>query len=301
MNLLPHTSYLNTSYLNCGGCTMQSATSVSVVRSEQTRARFASWQQIVPGHRLPVVTKTLVLIALGVYVAGGSFATPQVWLTMAFAAALWAVLYTLNEATDKVIEEGLIVAPIAWGVLLGLPAVLCLWSLRVSPLLGLYLSLMFLGQWAYCARPLRLKRYWWAILILSGAVNPMLRFACGALWGTRSLSLLVCLVVVSLHIGATLRARLLQRERDKQHAYSVVAPWSAWVGKVCTATGFVGAYILCWQRVLPLTFAVFITFGAGYSIYAWSDRAKSMTQLRRGWLGFALIAIGAIIALLYSR
>jgi hypothetical protein len=280
---------------------MQSAPSLPVVSSKTARTRFASWQQIVPGHRLPVVTKTLVLVALGVYVTGGSFESRQVWLAMGLAAGLWAALYTFNEATDKVAEEGLSLAPTMWSLLLGLPMALCLISFWVSPTLCLWLSLMFLGQWGYCALPFRLKRYWWAILLLSGVMNPLLRVACGALWGTRPFPLLACLVVVSLHIGATLRARLLQRERDMRHAYSVVAPWSAHVGQICTAFGFVGAYILCVQRVLPPIFAVFTTLGAAYSIYAWSDRATSMTQLRRGWLVFALIAVAAVVALLFSR
>lgn len=280
---------------------MQSAPTLTAVRSESVSGRFISWKDVIPPHRLPVVSKTLVMVALGVYMTGGRFSDPLVWSAMALAAALWAALYTLNEATDIVAEQGGRVAPGMWAVLFGLPFLLCLLALRVSAVLSLLLFLMFLGQWAYCAPPLRLKRHWWAILVLSGGVNPLLRVACGALWGTRELPLLVYLTIICLHIGATLRARLLQRDRDVRLAYSVVPLWSARIGRLCTILGFAGTYALCAQSILPPSFVFYITLSALFSLYAWSGRAKSMAQLRRGWVAFALIAVGIVAALLVGR
>jgi hypothetical protein len=250
---------------------------------------------------LPVVSKTLLLVAVGVYLTGGSFSSAPVRAALLLSACLWAALYILNEATDVVFEEGGRVAPGVWTALYGMVFLLCLLALRVSATLALLLLLMFLGQWAYCAPPLRLKRHWWAILLLSGIVNPLLRVACGALWGTQALPPLAALSVVFLHLGATFRARLLQRDRDLRHAYSVVPLWSGRIGQLCTFLGFAAAYALCVQGVLPPICVFYITVSGLFSLYAWSGKATNMAQLRRGWLAFALIALGVVATLLIGR
>lgn len=277
---------------------MQSAPSVRVLRRIGEPGRAANWRQVVPTHRLPVASKTTVLVAVGAYISGSSLSDLRVWLSMAFASLLWTVLYILNEATDVEAEQGLFVQPLLWRSIVGLLWVLCLGAAFVSPLLSLLLSLMFLGQWAYCAPPFRLKRYWWAILVLSGVLNPLLRLWCGAIWGGRQIPLLVYIVVISLHLGATLRARSLQKSRDKMLAYSTAPFRVDIIGRLCTVLGFSGSFVLCFQGVLPPIFTVFILLCLPFSVYAWSSRAQSMRQLRRFWAVFALLAFVAICALL---
>src|SRR5262245_41724604 len=71
------------------------------------QARAASWRRILPSHRIPVIAKTPLMVALGVYLAGGDLGTRAVALTMALTALLWAALYALNEATDLRLEQRL--------------------------------------------------------------------------------------------------------------------------------------------------------------------------------------------------
>jgi hypothetical protein len=281
---------------------LQSAPSVRALPAEGQAGRAFSWQSIIPGHRLPVAAKTLILVALGVYAAGGNFASLPVWLSMGLATSLWTFLYIVNEAADIEAEEGRVVPASAWRVLTGGPLLVCAAGLFVSPLLALYLSLMFLGQWAYCMPPFRWKRRWWAILALSGVANPLLRIGCGAMWGTKPLPLIACVVLVCLHLGATLRARLLQKERDRRLGYTVVPPWGAFAGRCCTGVGLAGAFALCPMEVLPVAFApLVLLFAVPFAVFAWSGQAKSMAQLRRFWLVFAILAALALGILLFSH
>src|SRR5579871_5261800 len=71
----------------------------------------AVWRQLLPTHRLSVVAKTPVLVALGLFLAGGRFVWGTVGWTLVLAAALWGVLYALNEAYDLAYEDGYEVGP----------------------------------------------------------------------------------------------------------------------------------------------------------------------------------------------
>jgi hypothetical protein len=280
---------------------LQSVPSVRVLQAEGQAGSIVSWQDIVPSHRLPVAAKTLILVALGVYLTGGNFAAGTVWLSMGLTTTLWTLLYIVNEAADMEAEEGRVVPSRVWRVVISLPLLVCATALFVSPLLSLYLSLMFLGQWAYCMPPFRWKKHWWAIVALSGVINPLLRAACGAMWGAKSLPVSACLVLVCLHLGATLRARLLQRDRDRRLGYSVVPDWSGFAGRCCTGIGLCGALVLCLRGVLPITFAPLVALATPFAVFAWSEKAKSMAQLRRFWLAFAVLATLALGVLFFSR
>jgi hypothetical protein len=260
--------------------------------------RAAAWAQLLPAHRRTVLAKTPLLVALGLYLAGGHFAAPAVWRTMALAAALWAALYALNESTDLVHEHGLTIGAAMQATLFVLPAALCLLAACLAPMLALLFALMTLGQIAYCVPPFRLKRYWWAILLLSGTINPVLRLQCGALWGSHGIPPLAYAVVVALHLGAGLRSRALLRERDRALAYHVAPRGIECVGMVCTFAGFAGAFLLCAQGVLPALLAPLLALATVFSVYAWSGRETSVARLRQGWLWFTLLAALAMVVLL---
>ena len=184
--------------------------------------RPASWRQILPGHRLPVVSKTALLIALGVYLSGGTFRGATVGVTMLLGAALWFDLYILNEATDVICEQKMRVSGPILCSLFVVPLLLCAAAYRVFPSLALSFALMAASQFAYCVPPLRLKRYWWTIILLSGTLNPVLRLQCGVELGAHGLTPLVYAAFISVHIGAALRARVLLRERDGKFGYRPV-------------------------------------------------------------------------------
>ncbi|HZO90880.1 MAG TPA: hypothetical protein VFB38_21315 [Chthonomonadaceae bacterium] len=261
-------------------------------------SQVATWRHFLPAHRLPVIAKTPVLVALGVYLGGGRFDRLAVGGALGLSAALWAALYALNESTDLIHEQGYTVRQSVRRTLFALPLALCLLAALLSPLLSLLFLLMAAGQFAYCVPPLRLKRYWWAILLLSGTINPILRLLCGVLWGAHAVPPLAYAVVVSLHLGASLRARVLLRERDARLGYRVAPAGSELVGIICTGVGLLGGFWLCVTGVLPKIFALFGVLAAGFAIYAWSGRETSVAHLRQGWLLFAIFSVVALLALL---
>jgi hypothetical protein len=261
----------------------------------------ATWRQLLPVHRLAVIAKTPITVAMGVYMSGGRFATPAVILTMLATGALWAVLYAINEATDLRLEHHVPV-PRAMRLLLSALCIgVCVVAALVSPALGGLCTAMALGQMAYCVPPVRLKRHWWAVLLLSGMLNPVLRLECGALWGVHAIPPLAYFAFVTLHLGAAIRSRVLLRERDRKLAYRVAPPRMEWVGMACTGVGMLGTYGLCWQGVLPRVFLGFTTVAALFSLYAWSGRVSSVSRLRQGWLGFAILALLAYAILYLNR
>ncbi len=259
--------------------------------------RAASWRQILPGHRLPVVSKTALLIALGVCLSGGAFHGRVVAETILLAALLWCDLYILNEATDLICEQKMRVARPVLAFLFTLPFLLCCAAYAVFPPLALPFGLMTASQLAYCAPPLRLKRYWWAIILLSGTLNPALRLQCGVELGVHSLTPLIYAAFISAHVGAALRARVLLRERDQKFGYAPVPAGAETAGKLFTLLGFLGAAELCRAGAFPPVFVPMLLAAAGFSISAWSGRKTDLGRLRRGWLWFALMAFIALAAL----
>lgn len=266
-----------------------------------TPCRVASWRQILPGHRLPVVSKTALLIALGVYLSGGAFRGATVGLTILLAAMLWCDLYILNEATDLICEQKMQVSRPALAFLYTLPLLLCFAAYCVLPPLALPFSLMVASQFAYCVPPLRLKRYWWAIILLSGTLNPVLRLQCGVELGVHSLTPLVYAAFISAHIGAALRARALLRKRDRKFGYRPVPAGAETAGKLFTLFGFLGAAELCRVKAFPPAFIPMLIAAAAFSVYAWSGRRTEIGRLRRGWLWFALMSFVALGALFLHR
>lgn len=264
-------------------------------------ANQATWRELLPAHRLPVIAKTPLMVAVGVYMTGGTFSSWGVTLTMLVTAGLWTVLYALNEATDLSKEHHAVVPESAWRVLFGACAVVCAIAFWLSPKVGGLCLTMALGQMAYCVPPIRLKRHWWAVLLLSGMLNPILRLECGAVWGTHSISALAYFVFVTLHLGASIRSRALLRERDHKFGYRIAPPRAEWAGMVCTGVGLLGAYALCRQGILPHTFVLFVTVAAIFSIYAWSGRVTNVSRLRQGWFWFAVLGLVAFALMYLNR
>lgn len=259
--------------------------------------RIATWRDILPAHRMPVVAKTPLIIAVGVYLSGGSFAANGVVVTMLLAAMLWGTLYALNEATDVTVEESAIVPRHIWITLHSLVILLCV----ASTIYGVRLTLPFFGmvvsQYLYCAPPARLKRYWWGNVLLSGTLNPILRLLCGVHWGVHALSPLIYATFFFSHLGASLRARSLLRERDGRLGYTTAPQGSESVGKVATALGILGSSVIIGLGQLPPYLCVFVAIISGYAVYTWSGSVKSVATLRRGWVWFAVLSIIALIVL----
>ncbi len=261
---------------------------------------WAEWQQLLPGHRVPVVVKTPLLIALGVYLAGGRFNSPGIEWTMLFSSVLWIVLYAVNEATDLNQEKGLLVQRQTMPWLTLLCFCLCFIAILVSPLLALLLLVMTVGQLAYCAPPVRLKRYWWAALLLSGTLNPACRLLCGAIWGAHTIPPLAYATFLSLHLGAAIRSRVLLRERDRKLGYHVAPAHLEWLGWGATLTGLACAYLLCLQNIFPRLFLIFCVLATVFALYAWFGNPTNIARLRKAWMGFALLAL-IVMALLWLQ
>jgi hypothetical protein len=257
-----------------------------------------TWRQLVPGHRIPVIAKTPLLVALGVSWAGGADNVRGVWLSMALATALWLALYALNECTDAALEEGYIgeLRLRRWLVLVSVVIVSTAGAVSVRLLIPM--ALMAASQLAYCLPPVRLKRWWWGGVLLSGVVNPTARLLCGAVWGTHPVPGLAYGALVCLHVGGAIRTRTLQRKRDLSLSYRVPPPGTEFLGLACTAMGILGAYRLCGQGMLPPALSLFVAPGGAFAAYAWCRRGLSIRQLRQGWIPFALLSIAVLVALL---
>ena len=266
-------------------------------RSSTDVVPFA-WSDLLPLHRLSIVAKTPLLIALGASLSGADFHFQTVGLSMALATLLWASLYALNEATDLSWEREIDVGRPLRTFLLTAPLLLCILSHRVSPVLFLYLGVMTAGQFAYCVPPLRWKRHWLPLLLLGGALNPVLRVACGAMWGTTPLPLTLYGVLLSLHLGSALRSRVLLRERDGRLGYRIAPQGCERAGRWLTGGGLLGSVGLCLNGVLPSHFLLFAAAGTAFSLYAWSGRITRVAQVRRGWFLFVALSMLAVAELM---
>lgn len=255
--------------------------------------------RVLPTHRVFAVSKTLLLVVLGMFLAHGHF-SGDVGLTMLLAGLLWASLYALNEYFDLRIENGLVGSRGLAVTLILLPVAICAASMLVHRHLPLLLGLMTIGQIFYCAPPFRLKRYWWVVLVLSGLLNPALRLLCGAIWGVAPIPWLAFIALEALHFGSMIRTRMLQKKRDHGYGYSTIPPFMHWVGIASMAAGLIASLAVCLLGLLPRSFSFFVLIGAGYTIYSWS-RVSSIEHVRKGWLRFALLAVVALIILLFMR
>lgn len=263
--------------------------------------RLASARQLLPIHRLTVITKTPLLVALGLYMSGGHFAWPTVGTTLVLASLMWGALYAVNEAFDLTLEEGYIVPRATIAALVACVAAICAVAFTVSPALALLFVLMTAGQLAYFMPPLRLKRWWWPVLMLSGVVNPVLRAYCGAIWGPEPVPFMALLAIILIHLGATIRTRALQRERDRNLRYRVSPAALDRIGAGLAMLGIVDSAYLCIINVFPRLFLLSGPFVVGFAVYAWSARAKSMKKVRRGWILFVVGAIFGVLILLRGQ
>ena len=254
-----------------------------------------------PSHRLPVIAKTPFLVMLGYYLAGGTFEGSAIYVTMLLVSSLWALLYMLNEAYDLEIETHGAVSPQTQRVLIGLCLVICIVSAWFSPPLALLQSLMLIGQLIYCQPPLRIKRFWWAAPLLSGLLNPALRIFCGAMWGSHPIAPLAIATCLLIHLGASIRSRVLLRERDRRFGYRIAPPKLEWLGILCTAGGLVSGYLLCRNQLVPTPFIIFCPIATLFAGYAWFGNTASIARLRKAWLIFALLSLLAMGLLWFHR
>lgn len=269
----------------------------SFVRARPAGGTRAELRDLVPAHRIPVIAKTPLLVAIGAYGSGARIGERGVAATMALTALLWALLYAVNEATDLEAEQGRIVQPALRSGLVAACCLLCTLGARLSPALGLLMAAMAAGQLLYCIPPFRLKRYWWAVILLSGAVNPVLRLSAGALWGAHPVPLTLYAAVALIHLGASSRSRTLLRSRDAGFGYRIAPDRTELAGMVFTVLGLALTAMLACTRVLPRQFLAFGLLAAPFSLYAWWPGATSMPRLRYGWIWFALLSVVALAML----
>lgn len=275
--------------------------------AEQTRrirntaqTRLAIWKDIIPVHRLPVIVKSPFMVALGAYLSDSRFTWQTVGASMILSGLLWAVLYPFNEATDLACEQSRPIPRATWGAFTLLLALLCALGWYFSHTLGFLLMGMVASQCLYCSPLTRLKRFWWGNVLFSGLLNPLLRLTCGTIWGTHGGTLLFYGGFLALHLGASLRARLLLRKRDKRLGYTVAPTWCHPLGIFASYSGLLGMLALIVQGELPRIFGLFLVVATLFVTYAWSGRRKSMQELRRGWILFAVLSAIALLLLCFQ-
>ncbi len=286
-----------------------SNTAPFVAENSQTKHTSVATQgvatvwDIVPLHRLPVIVKTPFMVAVGALLSGAEFHLSTVGVTMILGGLLWAVLYPFNEATDLAYEENREIPRPAWAIFALLLTVICGLGWQVRHSVGILLAGMVLSQILYCAphSRIRLKRYWWGSVLLSGTVNPVLRLWCGAVWGIHGSSALLYTAFLCIHLGAAFRARVLLRERDNRLGYSPIPSWAKSMGIFTTAVGLLATLVLLLKHELPQIFSLFWLVATLFACYAWSGRAKSMQELRRGWLLFAALSVIALLFLYFNH
>ncbi len=256
---------------------------------------------VLPRHRIPVIFKSPALLALGVYLTGGSTTARPVLTAMVLLSLLWAVLYSLNEWSDVRSEQNIRVPEWELAALLLICTLLCKAAGEISWKLGTLFLLMTICQCCYSLYPFRFKRFWQYGFVLSGIINPLLRLWCGVIFGWHALPALVLITFILLHTGAVLRARCLLRQRDQQLGYLYIPDRAEAAGIAFTILGLAGAFAICFTGLVP---AVFILMPAGasfFSWHAWSHPHPSLAQLRRSWMLFAWMALAGITALLLQK
>ena len=262
-------------------------------------ARTVHWSEVFPAHRLPVIAKTVLLVALGAWLSGVRLHPYPLGATIVLASVLWLGLYGINEYTDLTLERRLQPAPIGLAPAVVFVVVALLGSLWLPHLLTLLLLAMVAGQLLYCVPPARLKRWWFAVVLLSGIANPLLRLECGAIFGRHGIPISVVATILLLHVGATLRSRGLLRRRDAGFGYRVAPPIAEAAGKTFTALGLVGAWAVCLVGIIPHIFLTFVVAATFFAAYAWSGRELTVDRLRGGWIWFAVFTGVGLLVLIY--
>jgi hypothetical protein len=253
--------------------------------------------RLLPLKRVSVIAKTPLLVAIGAYVSGASLGTPGVAWTMALTSLLWTLLYALNEATDQALEEGDRAMTRLWLPLSCASVGVSVGASFIDPVLCPLSALMVMSQAAYCLPPVRLKRWWWGPVLLSGGVNAVLRIQCGVLWGSDHPSWIGYLTVVALHVGASVRMRDLVRGLDRRRGYAPAPEWVGIVGRGSTAVGVAGIAWLTYFTMLPREFGLVALCGSLFAFYAWQRAPADPEKLRKVWVLFSLAAGWMIYAL----
>ncbi len=205
--------------------------------------KLSSWK-----YRLAAVPKTAVIVILGIIVNKGLI-NQQALQVIILCCSLWLLLYLLNEVLDAVFEEKLVVPrAIILGCATGIIGIISI-SYFIKPMIGLLFSLMSASQMAYCCPPLRWKRYVWAGPLLSGAINPILRFLVGINLsanqdGKDETILLSLILLVAFHFASALKTKVYQTNRDRRAGYQTIP------------IGFIVRYIEPLQLLTPIAFGL---------------------------------------------
>jgi hypothetical protein len=255
------------------------------------------WWSLVPTDRLFLVMKTPLIMAGGAYLAGASFHSGGLWLTMGLASVIWLLLYGLNESADAACERGLVSAGRYQYWLLGVPLALAASAAWIDPRAAAYLLLMVGAQVAYTLPPFRGKRHWALVVLISGTLNPLLRLQAGAVFGEQAIPLLGYVSLVLLHVGGALRTRLLRKERDLRLGYHTVPDGARYFGAAATILGLLGLGLMGRTGALPILFAIYALLCLPFAIYVWSSRVPDVVVLRKAWLVLAVLALPALLFL----
>jgi hypothetical protein len=251
----------------------------------------------VPTDRLFLVMKTPLIMAGGAYLAGASFREGGLWLAMGLASVVWLLLYGLNESSDATCERGLVSAGRYQYWLLAVPLVLAASAAWISLGVAAYLLLMVAAQVAYSLPPLRGKRHWALVVLISGTINPLLRLQAGAVLGHHALPLLAYVSLVLLHVGGALRTRLLRKERDLRLGYRTVPAVVRPFGAGATILGLLGIGLMGRLGALPVLFAYYALGCLPFAVYVWSNRVPDVVVLRKAWFVLAVLALPALLLL----
>jgi hypothetical protein len=228
-------------------------------------------------------------MAVGAYLSRAPLQADALWAAMALTSVLWICLYALNECSDLILEHRADVGRSRQAALIALPLIIAAASTFVSSKLPALLLLMVATQVAYSLPPLRWKRHWELIVLVSGVINPVLRLLSGAAFGDQPIPAVAFATLVLLHLGGTLRTRQLRRERDRSLGYRVAPGMVHYPGVAATILGLCGICVMCQTAILPRVFGLFAAAGLLFAVHAWSGRTQEVTVLRKAWVLFAAL------------
>lgn len=248
------------------------------------------WRDIFPKARLLALSKTILLVLLGLTVSGGRLDLRSVGYLL-LVVMLWALLYALNEVFDLDVEQIEQVEQkkepsfAQWGVIaLGLLAILWV-SLQHDGPTGVLLRWMIVIQLVYSAPPVRFKYFWWFPVLTSGLINPVLRIGYGASLGAHHVPLLLFVLAAGIHFSGALVTREFRRDRDRNIGHQTMPEGATIpvIGALSILVAVAACVGLTAQGVLPHSFYVWGYVGLTFGVWYWlsgrlSKRADAVIQ-----------------------
>ena len=240
-----------------------------------------------PKIRFFALSKTALIVLLGAYVSNAKL--NEAFLeVLALTVALWAVLYAINETTDRFYENGVtvkIIHLVAYPLAI---AVILMASSRLGEEIFIFALAMTMSQVAYSLYP-RLKIFWWGALLISGLINPALRFFLGAIGGEKNHAFYLTLIVLLLvNLSGAIITRVKKRRPDSEHHYLPIPGVFSIMLPSIIATSAVGCIGLTFVGILPASCWYLVPPGF---LYLLDLKKMTINQIRRWWLVFFSISL----------